>query len=607
MGNANQAAHPVEAVRVMKQRGPLATACVADMQGWRDSHEDAHFMDQPDGGTGWASFGVLDGHGGQKAALLASETLPIALKKATKGRKPKDGPGLGKLQAAFEEVDADLRNKMDDGREPSGTTSISAGLKFQPDEKYTGYLANAGDSRGILLRLRGPNTAPGSAHVSTSVNVGVVTMKAGADTDLPEKGTPVEEAGKLLEVLTIGDREFEFLASIDNKPDRKDEQKRIEDAGGNVSGDDCPRVDGNLAVSRGFADFQYKADKARPASQQKVTCVPELYEMRDMEKGDVIILCCDGIFDVLSNEELVRMVVQSLSSAPPAMDCHGVIGKTCSDVLSACMTKGSTDNMTCMIIQVGDLDYVKLGQVPAAQPNPVKRSILEQELSLPPAEKLKTQLEDDAVKKSYNVFLEMCKKDGCDLSNVDNIDMITDSNEEKKHAAAVNMGSMTQKERLQKKLEDRKKANPTPPAKNTAPPPVTPAAKVPPHQPKEDVPPNAEVKPKAKAAAQAPGTDAKAKAKTVDEDPVAGAKAKAKPASQAPPEEEDAIAAAGSEASEGKGKKKKVKKAWPDAPEPSTPVEVKLTADDEAADVGGDGAVVPEGHKKSSKSKNRKK
>lgn len=295
-----------------------------------------------------------------------------------------------------------------------------------------------------------------------------------------------------------------------------------------------------------------------------------------------------------------------MSSAPPAMDCHGVIGKTCSDVLSACMTKGSKDNMTCMIIQVGFLDYVKLGQLPAAQPNPVKRSVLEQELSLPPAEKLKVHLADGAVKKSYNTFLEMCKKDGCDLSNVNNIDMITDSNEEKKHTPAVNMASMTQKERLQKKLEDRKKANPTPAAKNTASPPVTPAAKVPPNQPKEDVPPIADVKTKAKAAAQAPGTDAKAKARAVDEDPVASAKPKAKPASQALPQEEDAIVAAGSEASEGAGKKKKGKKAKPDAPEPATPVQVKSTADD-GADVGGDGGVVPEGQKKTGKSKNKKK
>jgi len=170
----------------------------------------------------------------------------------------------------------------------------------------------------------------------------------------------------------------------------------------------------------------------------------------------------------------------------------------------------------------------------------------------------------------------MCKKDGCDLSNVNNIDMIIDSNEEKKNTAAVNMGSMTPKERLQHKLEERKKANPTPPEKNTAPPLVKPEAKASPQKPQDDVP------------------------------PVADAKTKA--------EEEDATATTGSEASEGAGKKKnKKKKAKPDAPEPAAPVdikvptvEVKSTADDEAVDGAGDGAVAPEGQKKKSKSKKGK-
>lgn len=295
-----------------------------------------------------------------------------------------------------------------------------------------------------------------------------------------------------------------------------------------------------------------------------------------------------------------------MSCAPPEMDCHDVIGKSCSDVLSACMTKGSRDNMTCMIIQVGDLDYVKLGQEPVAEPKPVKRSVLEQDLSLPPVEKLKTHLQDEAVKKSYNVFLEMCKRDGCDITNVTNIDMIIDSNEEKKHASTVNTGSMTQKERLQKKLEDRRNANPTTLAKTVTPPPDTPVPKVSPQEPKEKLPPGTNVKSDAKAAPHAPGPDAKAKAQVVDKDLVAGAKAKAKPAGQAQSKTDDAIAPAASEGSEGTGKKKRGKKAKPDVLEIATPEEVMPSADEEA-DVGGDCAVVTEASKKKSKSKNKKK
>ena len=42
------ASAPVEAVRIQRVRGPLFTGAVAEMQGWRDSHEDAHFMVQDD-------------------------------------------------------------------------------------------------------------------------------------------------------------------------------------------------------------------------------------------------------------------------------------------------------------------------------------------------------------------------------------------------------------------------------------------------------------------------------------------------------------------------------------------------------------------------------
>jgi len=58
--------NPVEAVRVQRQQGLICDAAVADMQGWRDGHEDAHFMHQPQA-NGWAHFGVFDGHGGTKA------------------------------------------------------------------------------------------------------------------------------------------------------------------------------------------------------------------------------------------------------------------------------------------------------------------------------------------------------------------------------------------------------------------------------------------------------------------------------------------------------------------------------------------------------------
>ena len=79
MGQISSA--PVELIRVQRGGGASWRGAVAEMQGWRNSHEDAHFMvDQADAerksagsaGGDAAFFGVLDGHGGHWAARLAA-------------------------------------------------------------------------------------------------------------------------------------------------------------------------------------------------------------------------------------------------------------------------------------------------------------------------------------------------------------------------------------------------------------------------------------------------------------------------------------------------------------------------------------------------------
>ncbi len=118
-----------------------------------------------------------------------------------------------------------------------------------------------------------------------------------------------------------------FLASEDHKPDRPDERDRIESAGGFVlqAGDPatwgppgacywgCPRLDGDLALSRGLGDFNFKDDMNLTPIEQKFSPEPEIYEMNKMEEGDLILLACDGILDVLTNEELIELVLSEIT------------------------------------------------------------------------------------------------------------------------------------------------------------------------------------------------------------------------------------------------------------------------------------------------------
>jgi serine/threonine protein phosphatase PrpC len=375
------ASAPVEIVHIQRTNGGLCRAAAAQMQGWRNSHEDAHFMQQEK--DNWSHFGVLDGHGGTKAARLASNELPKRLFQATKGRKGVQGVGVEKVKEAFTDTDAWLKERMNNGKEESGSTCVTAGIRRQGDGKFACFVANTGDSRGILLRRK--------------------------------------------------DRVI--VASEDHKPDRGDEKERITAAGGYVTAaegsEGCARLDGTLAVSRAFADFQYKQDDSKKPSEQKVSCVPELY-FNTLDAGDIVLLACDGIFDVMSSEDLVDFVLERVSGSGKED-----LGAVAAEVLHECLKKDSKDNMTLIICEVG------LGFSEEPVPDEIQG-----------LEKLET-VEDDSVKSLYLKFLEYCAECGAVPHDVR---AILDAQKKSAPAPKSHAAGLSTKERLQHKLQDRQKA-----------------------------------------------------------------------------------------------------------------------------------------------------
>lgn len=102
-------------------------------------------------------------------------------------------------------------------------------------------------------------------------------------------------------------------------------------------------------MSRGLGDFEYKASTGRPVEEQKVSCIPDVYEMSGLRKGTIIILACDGVWDVISGEALATMVRDKLSGDPD-LD----LGELATEVLHVCFKRNSRDNITCMIAQLVD-------------------------------------------------------------------------------------------------------------------------------------------------------------------------------------------------------------------------------------------------------------
>ena len=88
------------------------------------------------------------------------------------------------------------------------------------------------------------------------------------------------------------------------------ERQRIQEAGGTVL---IQRVNGSLAVSRALGDFEYKNNSNRRPDQQLVSPEPEITHFPRSSTPDeqiaFIALACDGIWDVMTNEELATYIL----------------------------------------------------------------------------------------------------------------------------------------------------------------------------------------------------------------------------------------------------------------------------------------------------------
>lgn len=181
---------------------------------------------------------------------------------------------------------------------------------------------------------------------------------------------------------------FPLIAeSIDHKPSHPTEKSRILAAGGTVSADDCARLDGNLAVSRGLGDFEYKKDEDLPVESQKASCVPDVYEMGGLPAGTIVVLACDGVWDVMSGLDVANMVLEPLREDPAAD-----LGAISAEIIKQCLKLNSRDNITAMVV------VFENGEMYAEE----KDEMVVFEKMLEDGE-----LEED-VKKQYDVFLRKC-------------------------------------------------------------------------------------------------------------------------------------------------------------------------------------------------------
>ena len=153
------------------------------------------------------------------------------------------------------------------------------------------------------------------------------------------------------------------FSTRDHKPGDEEEKKRIELAGGKIyqtasfiplfqNGQEIEipwRVlPGRLSVSRTFGDIEAKDEKF--GGMKNVVCaLPDITEIELNDDFSFIVIGCDGIFDVLSNEELVECVKIVLNEKKN-LDVN-LICKECSNmIIKSSLAKDSFDNVSCIFI-----------------------------------------------------------------------------------------------------------------------------------------------------------------------------------------------------------------------------------------------------------------
>ena len=103
------------------------------------------------------------------------------------------------------------------------------------------------------------------------------------------------------------------------------------------------RVDGELAVSRALGDFQFK-DPKLDSTATKVTANPDMSVVARSESDEFIVLACDGIWDVMTNEDVIRSVIGYFK--------HGESNAMLisEELIEDCLAKGSKDNMSALTV-----------------------------------------------------------------------------------------------------------------------------------------------------------------------------------------------------------------------------------------------------------------
>ena len=276
-------------------------------------------------------FGIFDGHGGEGCSeylkdnflqcLIKNPNFPIDIKKS--------------LTESFEAIeDKFFKEKCSthENCDGSGSCALTA-LIF--DSKL--YIANIGDSRAIL-----------------SLNGGAKVKQLTTD-HKPDNPKEFERAMKNKSKVYVDDsdepiRDVSKLVFIKDKSEFEKHKKRKEV----IIFREYPS---DLAVMRTIGDAKVKKKEfgGKPGT---IINTPEIFMYDLTSADDFLVLGCDGIYDDLSNQEVVNAAwyIYKNKAKEKNYDINELTQDACDMIIKYAMEKKTSDNLSCIIIGLEGLE-----------------------------------------------------------------------------------------------------------------------------------------------------------------------------------------------------------------------------------------------------------
>jgi serine/threonine protein phosphatase PrpC len=227
-------------------------------------------------------FGVFDGHGGKTISKFLKDTLPYYFINKFKHNKQNtfsdNDLSCKYINKVYNRINAHIMNTHPIAANRSGSTACCI-IHYLNDKQHNLLVINVGDSRAVKCNK-----------------------------------------------LNIAEQLCQ-----DHKPCSPEERKRIENLGGKIEFDGSDWRIKNLSLSRAFGDKD---------CHPYVTYLPQIYGY-NLNQDKFIILACDGLWDILSNQDAVDFINNLI--------INKFKGNYSKALAEYALKKGSMDNITVIV------------------------------------------------------------------------------------------------------------------------------------------------------------------------------------------------------------------------------------------------------------------